>query len=77
MGKRSLGILLTALLAIAACDGAGPGAAPGPPRHGGSMTFALPADVPSLDPLALSGGADQSVATGIYDPLIARAINGS
>jgi peptide/nickel transport system substrate-binding protein len=75
MGRRSLGILLSALLAVA-CDAAMPGGAPGPPRHGGSATFALPAEPPSLDPLALSGGADLGVATAIYDPLIARGAGG-
>src|SRR5689334_16284490 len=76
MGMRSLGILLTALLAVAACDGTGSGSAPGPPRHGGSATFGLPAEVSSLDPLALAGGADLGVAAGIYDPLAARAGTG-
>jgi ABC-type transport system substrate-binding protein len=76
MGKRSLGILLTAaLLVLAACGGgggAGQGNAAGPPRHGGSATFGLRADFLSLDPLVLNNDSDQSVANGIYDPLIAR-----
>ncbi|TMC13241.1 MAG: ABC transporter substrate-binding protein, partial [Chloroflexi bacterium] len=76
MGKRSLGILLSAaLLVIAACGGGGgtgQGGAAGPPRHGGSVTFGLRADFLSLDPLVLNNDSDQSVGNGIYDPLIAR-----
>jgi len=77
MGKRSLGILLSAaLLVIAACGGGGGGAgqsgSAGPPRHGGSVTFGLRADFLSLDPLVLNNDSDQSVGNGIYDPLIAR-----
>jgi len=46
----------------------------GPPRSGGAVTFGLRSDLSaaSLDPIRLFGDSDDSVANGIYDPLINR-----
>jgi ABC-type transport system substrate-binding protein len=43
--------------------------APAAPRHGGTLTMALEADFPSLDPLRISALAERQVGLAIIDPL--------
>jgi ABC-type transport system substrate-binding protein len=73
MGKRSLGILVAAVLLVAACGGnSGQSNGSGPARYGGNLNIGLRADFLTLDPVRLSNDSDNSIAYGIYDPLINR-----
>jgi ABC-type transport system substrate-binding protein len=72
----TLALLLTA--AVAGCGGGGDGGAqrssqPPPAGGGGTLIYALPGLPKSLDPLAASDRAAETVTRQVYEPLVSQA----
>src|SRR4051794_2275563 len=68
---------LLALIALAGCGGSGDGGARvstglPPAGGGGTLAYSLPALPTTLDPLAATGRAEQTVTRQVYEPLIER-----
>jgi peptide/nickel transport system substrate-binding protein len=77
MRRRAAILALLGVLALAGCGGGGGGDARvstglPPAGGGGTLAYALPQLPPTLDPLAATTRAGQTVTRQVYEPLIER-----